>query len=311
MINKRIQLYENRTDVTLTTYVLDDSSEMLDGKNRPAVLICPGGAYLNCSDREGEPVAMAFAAMGYHAFVLRYSVLGGDPSPLFEDEEAYQHGDYDDNKRHPQPIRDIGKAILTIAEHNPHWHVNMDKIILCGFSAGGHNCGNYATHWHEPVLSDYFNEPSHKFKPAAAILGYMLSDYLYMKEVTGSGSELDRRLFKISNRSFLGTIHPTDEELTEVSPAMNVSEKTPPMFLWTTADDTLVPAQHTLTMAQALSDQNIPYELHVYESGDHGLSLATQASAGKPDHKIPDVAGWVGRADQWLKRRFALPDPSH
>ena len=71
-----IKLYENRDDVTLTTYVLADSKEMLNGKARPAVLICPGGAYISCSDREAEPVAMAFAAMGYHAFVLRYSVYG-------------------------------------------------------------------------------------------------------------------------------------------------------------------------------------------------------------------------------------------
>ena len=73
MYSEKIKLIEGRDDVTLTTYVLDDSPEMLNGKKRPAVIICPGGAYLNCSEREGEPVAMAFAMMGYHAFVLRYS----------------------------------------------------------------------------------------------------------------------------------------------------------------------------------------------------------------------------------------------
>ena len=75
MITTTIQLYEERPDVSLTTYVLADSPELLKGKRRPAVLICPGGAYLNCSDREAEPVALRFAAMGYHAFVLRYSCL--------------------------------------------------------------------------------------------------------------------------------------------------------------------------------------------------------------------------------------------
>ena len=64
-----IRLYENREDVTLTCYLWDDSPELLNGKKRPAVLICPGGAYLGCSDREGEPVALRFASMGYHAFV--------------------------------------------------------------------------------------------------------------------------------------------------------------------------------------------------------------------------------------------------
>ena len=68
-----IKLYENREDVTLTTYVLQDSPEMLAGKSRPAILICPGGGYMSCSDREAEPIAMKFASMGYHTFVLRYS----------------------------------------------------------------------------------------------------------------------------------------------------------------------------------------------------------------------------------------------
>ncbi len=73
MKSECIRLYENREDVTLATYVWMDSPDLLAGKKRPAVLICPGGGYFNCSDREAEPIALRFAAMGYHAFVLRYS----------------------------------------------------------------------------------------------------------------------------------------------------------------------------------------------------------------------------------------------
>ena len=62
---ERLQLYEDRPDVTLTTYILDDSPEMIPGQKRPAVLVCPGGGYIFCSDREAEPVALRFAAMGY------------------------------------------------------------------------------------------------------------------------------------------------------------------------------------------------------------------------------------------------------
>ena len=67
MIHEKKLLWPGREDVSLTTYVLDDSQEMLAGKARPAVIVCPGGAYLSCSDREGEPVALRFNAMGYHA----------------------------------------------------------------------------------------------------------------------------------------------------------------------------------------------------------------------------------------------------
>ena len=76
MLTEIIKLYEDRNDVTLTTYVIAEKGELHAQGKRPAVLICPGGAYMNCSDREAEPVALKFASMGYHAFVLRYSVYG-------------------------------------------------------------------------------------------------------------------------------------------------------------------------------------------------------------------------------------------
>ena len=73
MITKELYLYDDNPDVRLTTYCLD-SPELMAVGPRPAVLVLPGGGYFSCSDREAEPVALAFAAMGYHAFVLRYSV---------------------------------------------------------------------------------------------------------------------------------------------------------------------------------------------------------------------------------------------
>ncbi len=74
MLVNKLCLYESRDDVFLTTYILDDSVELYNGIARPAVLICPGGGYMSCSTREAEPVALRFASMGYHAFVLNYSV---------------------------------------------------------------------------------------------------------------------------------------------------------------------------------------------------------------------------------------------
>ena len=121
MIVETIKLYPEREDVTLTTYVLQDSPELLDGANRPAVLICPGGAYLSCSDREAEPVAMRFAAMGYHAFVLRYSVYLDKHEPfesIFGGVERREHTVF------PAAIRDIGKAMLTIHENSEAWLVD-------------------------------------------------------------------------------------------------------------------------------------------------------------------------------------------
>lgn len=298
-----IKLYENRDDVTLTTYVLDNSSEMLNGKARPAVLICPGGAYISCSDREGEPVAMAFAAMGYHTFVLRYSVYGEKAFAMrFKGMEA------DPSKNYPVPMQEIGQAMMIIKEHAQKWYVDKNKIAICGFSAGAHNCAMYATNWHRPVITEHFGKDKEVFRPVACILGYCLSDYVFMKESTFA-NPMDKEFFNGSNTAFLGTPTPSDELLVKVSPARNVTENTPPIFLWATSEDSLVPVQHSIRMAHALADQHIPFEMHIFEEGPHGLAVATHASAMSKSQIYPDAAKWVGLADAWLNKRFAFDLP--
>jgi acetyl esterase/lipase len=304
MHSEVIKFYENREDVTLTTYVIKDSQELLDGKKRPAILICPGGAYLGCSDREAEPVALRFASMGYHAFVLRYSTYMEEKKgfPDFEKEHEV-------NERciHPTPMREIGKAMLIVKSHAEEWLVDDDRIAICGFSAGAHNCAMYSVNWDKPVISEYFKEKPEMFKPAAAILGYTLSDYLLMRTLTID--PMDKMLFSVSNLALTGSKEPDEEMMKEVSPALHVSENTPPMFLWATSEDTLVPVQHTLRMANALADKKIPFEVHIYENGPHGLSLCTQATAQAKSQIYPDAAKWVGQAEAWLEKRFALPLP--
>lgn len=305
MTNETINLYEDRKDVTLTTYVISDSVELLNGKRRPAVLICPGGAYLSCSDREAEPVALKFASMGYHAFVLRYSTYGEGNSEFPDFSKPFpvkQHC------RHPAPMREIGKAMLLIREHAGEWLVDMEKVAVCGFSAGAHNTAMYGTYWQTPLLSEFFNEKPELFKPAALILGYTLSDYVFMKERTAA-NPLDEAFFKASNIAFLGDAEPSDGKLAEVSPARHVSANTPPTFLWSTSEDTMVPIQHTLRMAHALADNNIPFEVHIFEDGAHGLALASQASACVTSQINPDASKWADLAGAWLDKRFALQLP--
>ena len=304
MLNQTIKLYDNRDDVTLTTYVLADSPELLNGRKRPAVLVCPGGAYLGCSDREGEPVALRFAAMGYHAFVLRYSTYyqGGFGQ--------FPPGDLpvNPNSLHPAPLRDLGKAFLTIRAHADQWLVDVDKIAICGFSAGGHNCAMYSVYWNDPILSAHFGAAPEQFKPAAALLGYALTDYHLM---FGSNADpMAQAILDAANIAFFGTKEPSPEALDATSPALHVSQATPPTFIWATAADALVPVEHSTRMATALAAAGVPFEIHVFESGQHGLSLADQATAGSPLDLDDDAKHWVDLAQAWLKKRLPLNIPA-
>lgn len=105
-------------EATLEGYLLDCELTLGQDTERPAVLVCPGGGYLYCSAREGEPVALRYAAAGFHAFVLRYSV-GYDAAGF-------------------SPLEEVSWAIGYIRQNAAKWHIAADKIAVCGFSAGGH-----------------------------------------------------------------------------------------------------------------------------------------------------------------------------
>jgi dipeptidyl aminopeptidase/acylaminoacyl peptidase len=98
--------------------------------------------------------------------------------------------------------------------------------------------------------------------------------------------------------------------LDAASPTLHITKHTPPTFLWATAADALVPAENTTRMATALAQTVVPFEVHIFEGGDHGLSLADQSSANSLLELDVDAAQWAGLAEAWLKKRFALPLPA-
>ena len=129
MIQERIDIKNDGSmeGAALYIYMLDDSQEIGFHK-RPVVIVCPGGGYEMTSDREAEIVAMQFCAMGYHAAVLRYSVA---PAVF------------------PASLLELGKSVQTMRRNAEKWHVDAEKIVICGFSAGGHLAGSYGTVWAE------------------------------------------------------------------------------------------------------------------------------------------------------------------
>ena len=150
MINQVINLSEPGEDgyrATLTTYILEETVYPENPRKKPAVIILPGSGYWKCCPREGEPVAMKYLAKGYNAFVLMYSCTP----------HVY-----------PKALCEVSEAVKLVRGNADKWNIDPDKIVVCGFSAGGHLAATLGTLWNkEPaVASDGLN------KPNALILGY-------------------------------------------------------------------------------------------------------------------------------------------
>ena len=116
-------------------------------------------------------------------------------------------------------------------------------------------------------------------------------------------------LSEAASMAFFGTKSPTKELLDAASPTLRVTRNMPPIFLWATAADELVPVENTTQMANALAQAGVPFEVHIFEEGGHGLSLSDQSSAESLLEIDSDAEQWIGLADAWLKKRFALSLP--
>ncbi|MEG0934570.1 MAG: alpha/beta hydrolase [Clostridia bacterium] len=247
----------------LTGYLHEASPEMTRTA-RPAILICPGGAYEFLSDREKDPPALAFFAAGFQAFVLDYAVLEAAGAM--------------------RPLVQASDAVRRMRENAEAWRIRPDAVALLGFSAGGHLAASLGTLWADAHLG----APDGQNRPDACVLCYpVISAGIFAHRVS-----LDR-------------VSGGDKALEALfSLEAQVTKDTPPTFLWHTQDDELVPVENTLLFASALRKAGVPFEMHVFESGQHGLSMS--------NHEVdtPNAAceAWFALALKWLRARFGFDD---
>lgn len=257
----------------LHTYCRSASPELGD-KRYPAVVICPGGAYMFTSDREAEPIALAFLARGIQCFVLRYHVAPA--------------------ARYPVPQLEATAAIAYLRANADKYHILPDCISILGFSAGGHLAGSYSTHWSEPLYSETLGIPVDLLRPNGMVLCYGV---LSGGEKTHEGSMI----------SLLGD-QDSPEMRRLLSTELHVSEDTPPAFIWHTFADNGVPVENSLLTANALAAQHIPFEMHIYPDGCHGLALSNWLTTSNPENGMPPsyVAHWVEDCANWMLRLAKL-----
>ncbi len=314
MIFEKIQIWPDCREVTLNAYVLKNSKEYKKNEKRPAIVICPGGAYLNTSDREAEPVALRFAALGYHAFVLKYTTyFNQNPdekiSSAFEEmnkgANIFDYLKLNPKAAYPQPLFDLAKAMTMIRRRAEDWCVDTNRITVCGFSAGAHLAANLGVHWQDGFLKEKLGVENTAIKPNALILGYPLLDYVIMKEeLAKDNDEMKRGFWELSNKAVFADVKPTLEKMKTVSPLYHVTPQMPPTFIWHTADDPLVYVLNTVRFSMELTYNKIPFELHIFNSGPHGLSLCDETTASSEIEINPHCGAWVGLAVDWMKDTF-------
>lgn len=296
---ERHKLWKDSEGVYYTSYLIDNNSEIEIDRLRPAVIICGSGGYIRVSERESEATAFYFLNHGYQVFVLEYST------------KTTGTGCY------PYPLYDLAKMILEIRLHADEWNVNRHKIGLVGFSAGGHLCACLATQWHKPFLSEKLAADSVMLRPDAVVLAYPILDYLYQIEMIQGGLHRNQyspskgmrrsEYFQVVLDAGVG-IMATKEKLQEASPYYHIDQNTVPTFLWHTVDDELIHVGQTLRYMQKLREYMIPSELHIFESGPHGLALGDERTAGNEILINHDVTGWIDMAVRFMERQFQHTD---
>jgi acetyl esterase/lipase len=262
----QIQVEGSQPDTKLYTYILDNSPDIRPDGVRPIVVICPGGGYSMTSDREAEALAVKIMAMGSHAAILRYSCA---PSV------------------YPTALKELATVVSLLRKNAEKWHIDKDKIIVQGSSAGGHLAASYGVFWKEPFLAEEINESTEQLKPNGLILSY---------PVITSGPFAHRESFQ----NLLGERY--EELIEKMSLEKQVSVDTPKTFIWHTFPDDCVPVENSLLFVMALRERNIPTEFHMYPVGGHGLGLATEETACPNGYGIQkECQSWISLLETWLK----------
>ena len=230
--------------------------------NGAAMVICPGGGYGGLAQHEGKDYGEWLAKNGVTGFVLKYRLGSG-------------------GYRHPVMLGDAARAVRLVRSQAQKWGIDPERVGIMGSSAGGHLASTLLTHFDDGKAGASDSVERQSSRPDLGILCYPVITF---GEFTHAGSK----------KNLVGE-NPAEELVKLLSNELQVTTNTPPTFLWHTYEDTGVVPQNSMLFAMALQKNKVPYELHVYEKGRHGIGLAN----GHP---------WTEQCLRWLKLRGFVRD---
>ena len=242
---------------TLTPYLCESNA------TGAAMVICPGGGYAHLAPHEGEGYALWLNQHGITCFVLKYR-LGSN---------GYSH---------PAMLNDAARAVRWVRAHADDYKIDTKRVGIMGSSAGGHLASTLMTHFDSGDTNSTDMVERQSSRPDLGILCYAV---ISLGEFAHRGSK----------ENLLGK-NPSPDLVKSLSNELQVTTNTPTCFLWTTFEDKTVPMENTMLFAEALRKNHVPFDLHVYQKGGHGMGLG--------DKKEPSTAHhpWATDCLFWLKQ---------
>ncbi|WEV71003.1 alpha/beta hydrolase [Lactobacillus sp. ESL0785] len=263
--NKTLTNFNGR-EFKIHTYTLDEIGDLRTPKH-PLAIVIPGGSFDHLSKRESEPVALAFNNRGFNSVVMDYNLV------------------QDEGDIYPDAGLDVLTTVKYYREHAAEYQIDPDKIVTIGFSAGGHVASianDFAT------SSEYQKEYHFNLQdvvPNKTILGYPLID---VNKIGFTVPEDEEEMV------------PEDKKLQDS--ALSVTRETPATFIFHAWDDPVVLVTNTLEYVAALHDKEVPCEVHIFNRGGHGFSLARgdMVTNGREWQENPHASHWFDLAQEWL-----------
>lgn len=239
---------------TLTAYLPETNA------TGAAMVICPGGGYVWLAPHEGNDFALWLNQHGVTCFVLKYR-LGVN------------------GYRHPAMLHDAARAVRTVRAHAADFKLDPHRVGIMGASAGGHLASTLLTHFDagDPGAADPINRESSR-----PDLGVLVYPVISMGPYTHAGS-----------RDNLIGSNPPPELVEKLSNELQVTSNTPPCFIWTMFGDKVVPIENSLLFAEALQKNHVPFDLHIYDNGFHGMGLSAKAPFANAHPWAADCVYWL------------------
>ena len=266
MLHERIYLDETDDRVYMDTYVGD-----LKNFPRNAMLVLPGGGYRNvCTDREGEPIALAYVAKGFNAFVLNYRVG--------QEVDVY-----------PSQLLDAARAVMCIKKNAQRFNIDPERVFAVGFSAGGHLAGSLGLMAKDEEILEALGATEDEVSLKGIVLSYPV--------VTAQDNTHKGSFEKLTGMPFdeipeaLRKKHSLEERVDLSSPAA---------FIWHTAADNAVPPVGSLKLCAKYIENKVPVSLRIYPYGCHGIALADEFSNYDASVAQPLAQNWLSESVDFI-----------